>query len=284
MQANKNGFLYTIDRTNGNFISGTPIAKINWALGLDEATGRPIINPDAKYSAAESASITPGPGGAHNWSPMSFNPTLGLLYVSGTSGRSFTYADQPDFEYDPKKLNEGVVFVGRAPAPAVPAKQRAELKSIGPDFDGGFLLAYDPATRTERWRVPRGSAIGGGTVATGGGIVFQATSGTLYAYSANKGEKLLELKTSVPGGMGPPITFMVDGKQYVALQVGTGRAAATGFAAMRQDGIVPPANPDTPHGQAADAGGNARPPNENARAPVNPRLLVYTLDGTAQLP
>ena len=311
MQANKNGFLYTLDRTNGKFISGTPIAKINWALGLDEATGRPIINPDAKYSVTESANITPGPGGAHNWSPMSFNPTLGLLYVSGQSGGGFTYAVQPNFEYDAKRQNMGVVFgrgpggpppaagaaagpnagggrggpgaVGAAsenvspevaaaraaavaatttapPAPAGPAaKQRPPLKSIGPETGGGFLMAYDPATATERWRVPGGSAIGGGTVATGGGIVFQATGGTLYAYSADKGEKLLELKTGIPGGMAPPITFMVDGKQYVALQVGQGR---------------PGPGP----------GGNTPQPNPNAPTPVNPRLLVYALDGTAKLP
>ena len=288
MQANKNGFLYSIDRTNGKFISATPIAKINWALGLDEATGRPIINPDAKYSATESANITPGPGGAHNWSSMSFNPTLGLLYVSGNSGSSFTYADVSDFEYDPKRLNEGVIFRGRDPDPKVPAKPRPELKSIGPSTDGGFLLAYDPATGTERWRVPGGSGIGGGTVATGGGIVFQVTRGTLYAYSADKGEKLLELKTGITGGMGPPITFMVDGKQYVAVQVGTGRAVRTGAAAMRE-GNAPPPNPDAPHGQGAGTnisqrGGNAPPRNPDAPAPVNPRLLVYTLDGTAQLP
>ena len=146
-------------------------------------------------------------------------------------------------------------------APAAPAaKQRPALKSIGPDTNGGFLIAYDPATGTERWRVPGGSAIGGGTVATGGGIVFQATGGTLYAYSADKGEKLLELKTGIPGGMAPPITFMLDGKQYVALQVGQG-AAGPG------------------------PGGNAPPPNPNAPPPpVKPRLLVYALDGTAKLP
>ncbi len=320
MQANKNGFLYTIDRTNGKFISGTPIAKINWALGLNEATGRPIVNPDAKYSETESANITPGPGGAHNWSPMSFNPTLGLLYVSGQSGTGFTYAVQPNFEYDPAKQNMGIVFgrgpggpggpggggrggrggqaaagpgaegaqapaagtaapAGRAgenvspevaaaraaaaaaaPPPAPAAKQRPTLKSIGPDASGGFLIAYDPATGTERWRVPGGSAIGGGTVATAGGIVFQATGGTLYAYSADKGEKLLELKTGVSGGMGPPITYMLDGKQYVALQIGQGRVNFPG-----PGGAPPPANP-------------------NAPPPQNPRLLVYALDGTAKLP
>jgi quinohemoprotein ethanol dehydrogenase len=317
LQANKNGFLYAIDRTNGKFVSATPFAKINWALGVDEATGRPIINPEARYSETESANITPGPGGAHNWSPMSFNPTLGLLYVSGQSGGGFTYAVQPNFDYNPQTQNMGIVF-GRGPAapgrggrggpgapggqaspggqpaaapagaaaenvspevaaaraaaaaaaatasttaaPAAPAaKQRPPLKSIGPDTNGGFLMAYDPATGTERWRVPGGSAIGGGTVATAGGIVFQATTGTLYAYSADKGEKLLELKVGIPGGMAPPITFMVDGKQYVALQVGQGRPGPG------PSGATPPANP-------------------NAPPPVNPRLLVYALDGTAKLP
>ena len=135
-----------------------------------------------------------------------------------------------------------------ASAPAAPAaKLRPPLKSIGPDTNGGFLLAYDPATGTERWRVPGGSAIGGGTVATGGGIVFQATGGTLYAYSADKGEKLLELKTGIPGGMAPPITFMVDGKQYVALQVGQGR---------------PGPGP----------GGNAPPPESGRSAPGKPAV------------
>ena len=90
--------------------------------------------------------------------------------------------------------------------------------------------------------------------------MFQATGGTLYAYSADKGEKLLELKTGITGGMAPPITFMVDGKQYVALQVGQGR-------------VAPP-----------PGGGNGPPPNPNAPPPVNPRLLVYALDGTAKLP
>ncbi len=291
MQANKNGFLYTIDRTNGKFISGKPFAKRTGARALDHATARPIITPAPKYAPTEPVNIPPGPGGAHNWSPMSFHPALGLLYVSGQSGGGFTYAVQPSFEYNPKQQNMGIVF-GRGPAPpaaapapgaaaenvspevaaaraaaatappapaAPAARLRPPLKSIGPDTSGGFLMAYDPATGTERWRVPGGSAIGGGTVATGGGLVFQATGGTLYAYSADKGEKLLELKTGISGGMAPPITFMVDGKQYVALQVGQGR--------------ISPA-----------PGGFGPPPNPGAPAPVNPRLLIYALDGAAKLP
>jgi PQQ-dependent dehydrogenase (methanol/ethanol family) len=329
MQANKNGFLYTLDRTNGKFIKGIPFAKVNWALGLNEGTGRPIINPEAKYSAEESANITPGPGGAHNWSPMSYNPNLGLLYLSGQSGGGFTYAVKPDFEYDPKGQNMGIVFgrgpappraatpapgrgaastngenvspevaaaraaaaaaaaAGNAPpAPATPAaKPRPALKSIGPDTNGGFLMAYDPAAGTERWRVPGGSAIGGGTVATAGNIVFQATQGTLYAYSADKGEKLLELKTGVPGGMAPPITFMLDGKQYVALQVGQGRAAGfPGAGGGGAGGGGAGAGGGAGGGNGAGAGAGAPPPNPNAPPVVNPKLLVYALDGTAKLP
>jgi hypothetical protein len=308
MQANKNGFLYTIDRTNGKFIRATAIAKINWALGVDEASGKPIINPDAHYSVTDSVNITPGPGGAHNWSPMSFNPNLNLLFVSGQSGGGFLYAVPANFEYNPNGQNMGIVFGGpgggrgggrgaagpkpvagakpapgenvspeiaaaraaaaaaaAAPAAAPPkpapakATQKPPLKTIGPETDGGFLIAYDAATGKERWRVPGGSAIGGGTFATASNLVFQATGGTLYAYSADKGEKLLELKTEVPGGMGPPMTFMLDGKQYIALQVGQG------------------ANQPPP-------GAPAPLPNPNAPKPNNPKLLVYALDGTAKLP
>ncbi|MEO5923206.1 MAG: PQQ-dependent dehydrogenase, methanol/ethanol family [Bryobacteraceae bacterium] len=291
MQANKNGFLYTLDRANGKFIRGTPFAKVNWALGLDEVTGKPIINPQAKYSETESVNITPGPGGAHNWSPMSYNPNLGLLFLSAQSGGGFTYAVQPNFQYNPQGQNMGIIFGGggrgaaaakpvpgenvspeiaaaraaaaaaaaSAPPPPAPAKLREALQSIGPDFNGGFLMAYDPATGTEKWRVPGGSAIGGGTFATASNLVFQATGGSLYAYSADKGEKLLELKTGIPGQMAPPITYMLDGKQYIAIQVGTG------------------ATPPPP-------GGAAPPANPNAPKPVSPRLLVYAIDGTAKLP
>lgn len=304
MQANKNGFLYTLDRANGKFIRGTPFAKVNWAIGLDEVTGRPIVNPQAKYSETESVNITPGPGGAHNWSPMSYNPNLGLLFLSAQSGGGFTYAVQPNFQYNPQGQNMGIVF-GRGAAPAkpapgaagagrggagaaenvspevaaaraaaaaaaataaatappapAPAKLREPLSAIGPTTDGGFLMAYDPATGAERWRVPGGSAIGGGTLATGSNLVIQATGGSLYAYSAEKGEKLLDLKTGVAGQMAPPITYMLDGKQYIAIQVGNG------------------ANPPIP-------GAPAPPANPNAPPPVKPKLLVYTLDGTAKLP
>ena len=90
MQANKNGFYYVIDRITGQFISGQPFSQVTWAKGLDERTGRPFINPEVFYGT-EPVTVTPGGGGAHNWSPMSFNPTTGLAYIPAATLNTFTY-------------------------------------------------------------------------------------------------------------------------------------------------------------------------------------------------
>ena len=107
MQANKDGFYYVIDRVSGQFISGQPFAKVTWAKGLDERTGRPFINPEAHYGA-ETIPISPGPGGAHNWAPMSFNPTTGLVYIPTSMVSSSNFAVDPEFTYQPGRSNIGV--------------------------------------------------------------------------------------------------------------------------------------------------------------------------------
>ena len=110
MQANKNGFFYELDRITGKFISGQPFVKVTWAKGLDEATGKPIVNEEAYYDKENAATVMPGPNGAHNWAPMSFNPTTGLVYIPSTSGITFNYATDPNFEYKPGQLNLGVAM------------------------------------------------------------------------------------------------------------------------------------------------------------------------------
>src|SRR5439155_4996580 len=109
------------------------------------------------------------------------------------------------------------------PAPATPAKT---LPAIGPapiEGQRGALVAWDPVAQKERWRGNGGAGIGGGTVTTAGNLVIQVIpDGRLVAYSADKGSKLLDIQTGLRGGMGPPVTFMLDGKQYVALMGGTG--------------------------------------------------------------
>ena len=100
MQANKNGFYYVLDRVTGAFISAQPFAQVTWAKGIDQETGRPIINPEAHYDHNdETVSISPGPGGAHNWSPMSFNPNTGLVYIP-SSYSSFPYQAQVELRPD----------------------------------------------------------------------------------------------------------------------------------------------------------------------------------------
>src|SRR6516165_10328820 len=111
MQANKNGFYYVLDRVTGAFISAEPFAEVTWAKGIDKETGRPIINPEAHYDqSGETIQIAPGPGGAHNWSPMSYNPAAGLIYIPTTTTGSFSYTEDKNFNYAPGRQNMGIVF------------------------------------------------------------------------------------------------------------------------------------------------------------------------------
>jgi PQQ-dependent dehydrogenase (methanol/ethanol family) len=241
MQANKNGFYYVLDRVTGAFISAEPFAEVNWAKGIDPETGRPIINPDARYDQNDAAAnVKPGNGGAHNWSPMSYNPTTGLVYIPTSAGSSRTFLVEPNFVFQQGRMNTGVPRGGRggdaAANPRIPS-------SIGPTGQrGGMLLAWDPVAQKERWHATGGGGAGGGTLTTAGNVVFQVINdGRLLAYSADKGEKLVEVQTGLRGGMAPPITYMIDGKQYVAVMGGTGQAA-------------------------------------QGAAPVRPQLLAYALD------
>jgi PQQ-dependent dehydrogenase (methanol/ethanol family) len=356
MQANKNGFFYVLDRLTGKIISASPFAQVNWASEIDLKTGRPMTRPEAFYGKDRAVQIFPGPGGAHNWAPMSFNPTLNLMYIPTSANSSSTYRLPDTYTYQAGRTNMGVSFGGGfgggaggpggarggpgapgapggaagAPNPAatggiaepgaaagagfnVPtgpppgATTAPALPSVGPvDKDGKFytgswLIAIDPSTQKEKWRVQGGGSIGGGTLATAGNIVFQTTNqGRLIAYRADTGEKLHEIATNQTGGIGPPITFMVDGKQYIAVAGGQGPrggfggpGGAGGAGGPGRGGPggpgAPGAGPGGGPGAAPAAGG--APPAQGQRAgappvpaapatpPVLPRLYVYVLDG-----
>ena len=251
MQANKNAFYYVIDRITGQFISAQPFSQVTWAKGIDQKTGRPIVHPESYYGT-DAILISPGGGGAHNWSPMSFNPITGLTYIPTSTANTFSYAAEQKFTLEPGRMTG---TVRPAPTPVRPSPS-----AIGPPpLDGpgsrGALVAWDPAAQQMRWRMPGGGGIGGGTMTTAANLVFQSLSdGRLVAYSADKGEKLLEIQTGLRSGMGPPITYRIDGRQYVALMGGVGNVAQ----------------------------GNAGP--GNAATPFSPKLLVFTIDGKAPLP
>ena len=216
MQASKNGIFYVLDRVTGQFISGQAYTQVNWTHGFDES-GRPMINKEAFYDK-EPVTIFPTAGGGHNWSPMSFNPSTGLVYVP-TSYASFTYA-AGDTVIPAPYGHTGL-------APSFLTERPNSMPFLGPEPLGkerGVLEAWDPVNQKLVWRTPGGGGIGGGTVTTAGNLVFQVINdGRLLAYSADKGEKLFEIQTGRTG-MGPPITYQVDGKQYVALMGGIGRS------------------------------------------------------------
>jgi PQQ-dependent dehydrogenase (methanol/ethanol family) len=213
-QAAKDGFFYVLDRATGEFISATPFVKVSWATGFDEI-GRPMVNPEAYYDSGDGVEIFPTGGGAHNWSPMSWNPTTGLVYIPASYG-PFLYSATEEL----KPGSSGYLR---------PSGDVRHLKtSIGPTAPAGVnggLQAWDPVNQKLVWRADGGGGIGGGTVTTAGNLVFQVMNdGTFRAYSADKGEKLFEAKTGRTG-MAPPITYEAGGKQYVAFMGGLGRPA-----------------------------------------------------------
>ena len=284
MQANKDGFYYVLDRTTGAFISAQPFAQVTWAKGIDPETGRPIVNPEAHYDQnKESVTLAPGPGGAHNWSPMSFNPATNLVYIPTSTNSTNTFTLDTNFTYKPGERNIGIIRGNRGAAPIAgltpgptagpivdatsqpPAPTRPSPPAVGPvppEGQRGMLVAWDPVNQKERWRTPGGGSTGGGTVTTAGNLVFQVIpDGHLVAYSADKGEKLVDIQTGLRGGMGPPITYMLDGKQHVSLMGGLG--------------TLPPPLPNAP----------PPPPGTAPTGPtVPPKLLTFVLDGKATLP
>ena len=273
MQANKNGYFYVLDRLTGEFLSASPFAPLNWSEAMDKKTGRPFIHPRAFYGS-DPVTIFPGPIGAHNWAPMSFNPQTRLVYIPSTFGSSSTYTVNPAaFVYNEGGRNTGV---GRGPAPAATADNAHPDAApvvpaapfvppmVGPNDGarGGQLIAWDPVTQTERWRREGGGASGGGTLTTASNLLFQVLpDGRVLVYSADKGDKLHEFNTGLRLGMGPAVTYMVDGKQYVSIPGGRG--------------VVPP----PPAG--ANTGRGAAPPADNA-APVPPRIVTYAVDAGAR--
>ncbi len=276
MQVNKNGYFYVLDRISGEFISAEPVAPVSWATGMDPKTGRPKINPDAYYSSEKGVTVSPLQ--AHNTSQMAFNPQTGLVYVPIAATSTFSFTAAPDFQMVPGFQSLGL----RGPGERGPAPPMSTPPAYGPVRQGqrGILSAWDPATQKERWFAPGGGNSGGGALSTAGNLVFQVTpAGRLMAYSADKGDKLLDIASGQIGGMGPPMTYLLDGKQYIAFMGGIGAppergAVAPPFAPPR--GFAPPP-PGEPTAAAAQRGQG--PPPVPAGPPVmRPRLYVYTLD------
>jgi quinohemoprotein ethanol dehydrogenase len=257
MQVNKNGYFYVLDRITGEFISGEPVAPISWSVGLDPTTGRPNINPDANYTSERGAIVQPLQ--AHNTSQMAFNPATGLVYVPISANNGFAFTAAQEFQIVPGFQTLGL----RNPGDPPPPPPLTFPPAVGPVRPGqrGILSAWDPATQKEVWFAPAGGQSGGGVISTASNLVIQVTpQGRLIAYTADAGVKLLDIPTGQTAGMGPPITYLLDGKQYIALMGGLGNPPPRGSVAPP---FPPPANP---------------PPTPPAQ--LKPRLFVFTVDPT----
>jgi len=219
MQAPKNGFFYVIDRTNGKFISAQPYAYQNWAVGIDQKTGRPIEKPNARYETGPQLVIPSGIG-AHAWMPMSYSPKTGLVYIPAME-HPLVYGDAKPFEIHEGRWNTAVSFLDPPAIPGMPDTVEGRRKALE-GMVKGKLVAYDPVAQKPRWEIQRDWPWNGGTLATAGNLVFQGTvHGEFEAYSADNGKKLWSFQTN-RGVLAGPITYRVNGEQYIAVMAGYG--------------------------------------------------------------
>ena len=218
MQAPKNGFFYVIDRTDGKLISAKSYVSHNtWASRIDMKTGRPVLQPGA-HNTTTPHLMMPSWMAAHTWHPMSYSPKTGLVYLSAQEQGSI-YARLPDGKYKytpgPGRTNSGEDY-GNEP------ELRKKLQAEAAATEKGYLLAWDPKTQTEKWRVPYPHPGSGGVLATAGNLLIQGTiNKTLAIYRADTGAKLWEMNIDQAPIAGP-ITYMIDGEQYIAINAGWG--------------------------------------------------------------
>lgn len=206
LQAPKNGFFYVLDRATGELLSAEKFAAATWATKIDSKTGRPVEVAGQDYRNGV-ALVKPTALGAHNWQPMSFSPLTGLVYIPAQEAIG-AYERDAEFRYAPGEFNT--------------ALNLTHFAGLNRKIVSGHLLAWDPVKQREVWRAPYKTAWNGGTLATAGNLVFQGTAdGRVVAYRADDGEKLWEAPAGT-GVIAAPITFSVDGVQYVTVMAGWG--------------------------------------------------------------
>jgi len=217
MQAPKNGFFYVIDRTNGKLISGEAYAYTSWATGIDKVTGRPKETEQARYRLTP-VRLSPSPVGAHHWPPMAFNPSTGLVYYPGQE-TSMAVAMDERFEFSEGQWNTGIKMSGQVKQPPPPDPKAPP--------QGGFLVAWDPVANRQAWRIPFQPS--GGALSTAGQLVFVGnSSGKFFALDPVSGKTLWETQL-LPGGVATPISYELDGRQFIAVMAGIAKGRVYAF-------------------------------------------------------
>jgi alcohol dehydrogenase (cytochrome c) len=207
IQANRNGFFYVLDRTNGKLLAANPYVRVNWADRIDVTTGRPVESEvTKKVRAGSDEEVWPSVIGGKNWNPMSWNPATGLAYAN-TFNMSWPYKlAKPEYKQGEWYL--GIDFRG---------------VKMPKDEPHGYLSALDPMTGKAKWKVAwPGLPSMAGTLSTAGGLVFTgAATGEFLAFDALTGKQLWQFQTG-SGIIGLPVTWEHKGKQYVTVTSGAG--------------------------------------------------------------
>lgn len=238
LHAPTNGFLYVIDRDTGKVLSAGASSVQNWAKGIDLKSGRPIEQSNIRYENGVTK-IWPGTVGGHNWQPMSYSPRTGLVYIPQQQiGARFSRQGGSEDAFN---------VMGLSLEPIIEK----------PGDGHGYLVAWNPVTQRQAWRVQHKGLWNGGTMATAGNLVFQGTAdGFLRAYDGESGKEVWKFNAGL-GIVGAPISYRLNGKQYVSILVGYGGTTAA-------------------YGKFMDMGW---------KYGVQPRrLLTFALDGKAALP
>jgi len=211
---NRNGFFYVLDRESGRFLSGSPFVEVNWASGLDDS-GRPVLTPQPP-----GATTFPGVQGGTNWYSPSYSPGTGLFYVSAWESYGAVFEPQ-DVEYQP-----GRIFLGgrpTSPIPGganVPGLARGHINNWTEAAGNGAVIAIDPRTGQQRWRFAMTDVTSSGILTTGSNLLFTGSrEGYFQALNAETGDLLWK---QTLGGMiaNGPMTYMVEGTQFVAVAAG----------------------------------------------------------------
>lgn len=205
MQANRNGFFYVLDRTNGELLAANGFVEdINWAEKIDLETGRPVLTEVYHQAVSgEEYNLWPGPYGGKNWSPMSYSPDSNTVFINTNRYGATMKAIEPEYR-------AGTFYLAIELAWDYPEDHRGELRAI------------DPMTGDLKWSSPTDIPRYSGVMSTGGNLVFTGSlTGEFEAFNAETGDKLWEFNTG-SGIIGQPMTWEMDGKQYVTVVNGLG--------------------------------------------------------------
>lgn len=210
--ANRNGFFYALDRANGEFLRGTPFAKVTWAKGLDER-GRPMREANMTPTA-EGKRIYPGNQGATNWYSPSYSPHTGLFYIPVWDNYYSIYVKEK------VEFHEGRLFAGPVPKSPVPLIRPPQIENRAEEDGYGAIRAFDPVTGERKWEYKLTDVTDSGILTSASDLLFAGgREGYFMAIDARNGELLW--KASVGGQVSSgPITYSVNGKQYVAVSAG----------------------------------------------------------------